>query len=740
MSSLDKSLAHLQIPHMNRPIPMSARACGITATVALAIHAAAAPATVPPLAFPGTAPGAAQVTATANSADLANDAISAGWSWAGDRLRPVSLVNQLTHQRLPVPAEVFMLEMRDGHSLRASDFKVLWARTENLAANPKAVGLAQRCAGQQVIALLASANGAIEVTWSASLRDGANYVRQQIAMRAARGDADVARVVMVSHELPGADVIGQVAGSPIVAGSFFTGLEHPMAVARVTATKTVPDPAAVEGNLSADHIPDPQQVPLRSLASAWLDRALPIREGKTFTLVGVQGVVPDGQLRRGVLYYIERERAHAYRPFLHYNSWYDIGYFTPYDEKDCLGVIAGFSSELAEKRGVTMDSFLFDDGWDDTSKGGQWVFHKGFPNGFTPVKDAARKIGAGPGVWLSPWGGYGQPRINRRKSGEAAGYETAPAPEDPGAKPNPEYDMLFALSGPKYYRSFHEACVRMVKDFGINQFKLDGTGNINSVVPGSQFGSDFEAAISLIGDLRQLKPDLFINLTTGTWPSPFWLPICDSIWRGGDDHEFAGVGPKREQWITYRDGDTHERIVMGGPLYPLNSLMLHGIIYARKAHDLNTDPANAFVHEVRSYFGTGTQLQEMYISHDLLTPENWDDLAQCAKWSRANAETLVDTHWLGGNPRKLEIYGWAAWSPKKGILTLRNPSDKPQEITTDLTSAFELPPAAAKSYAITSPFPQRDLPALQGTISATAPLHIPMLPFEVLVLEAAPAR
>ena len=227
-----------------------------------------------------------------------------------------------------------------------------------------------------------------------------------------------------------------------------------------------------------------------------------------------------------------------------------------------------------------MDSFLFDDGWDDTSKGGQWVFHKGFPDGFTPVKEAAGKIGAAPGVWLSPWGGYGKPRTERRKSGEAAGYETAKAPQEAGVKPNPEYDVLFALSGPKYYESFHTACVKMVTDYGINQFKLDGTGNINSVVHGSKFGSDFEAAIALIGDLRQVKPDLFINLTTGTWPSPFWLPICDSIWRGGWDHEFAGVGPDRERWITFRDGDTHERIVKGGPLYPLNSLMLHGIIYA----------------------------------------------------------------------------------------------------------------------------------------------------------------
>ena len=102
--------------------------------------------------------------------------------------------------------------------------------------------------------------------------------------------------------------------------------------------------------------------------------------------------------------------------------------------------------------------------------------------------------------------------------------------------------------------------------------------------PGSQFGSDFEAAIHLIRDeLRAIKPDIFINLTTGTWPSPFWLRYADSIWRGGEDHSFAGVGTKRQQWITYRDAQTYKNVVTAGPLFPLTSLMLHGLIYARHA-------------------------------------------------------------------------------------------------------------------------------------------------------------
>jgi hypothetical protein len=61
---------------------------------------------------------------------------------------------------------------------------------------------------------------------------------------------------------------------------------------------------------------------------------------------------------------------------------------------------------------------------------------------------------------------------------------------------------------------------------------------------------------------------------------------------------------------------------------------------------LNTDPGNDFTNEVHDYFGTGTQLQELYISPSLLTERNWDVLAEAAKWSRRNAEVLKDTHWV----------------------------------------------------------------------------------------------
>jgi len=198
----------------------------------------------------------------------------------------------------------------------------------------------------------------------------------------------------------------------------------------------------------------------------------------------------------------------------------------------------------------------------------------------------------------------------------------------------------------------------------------------------------------------------------------------------------ATVAPERQRWISYKDNDVFNEVVSRSDLYPLNSLMLHGIIYAQKAYGLNYDTNNIFKSEVRAMFGNGTQLQEMYITPRLLTSDNWDALAEAAKWSRANSDTLVDTHWVGGRPEDHQVYGWAAWSPEKGILTLRNPTARTQSIAIDPAKAFELPEGAGKIYSIASPFKDETVEVTK--LHAGEATKFKLQPFEVLVVEALP--
>jgi hypothetical protein len=167
--------------------------------------------------------------------------------------------------------------------------------------------------------------------------------------------------------------------------------------------------------------------------------------------------------------------------------------------------------------------------------------------------------------------------------------------------------------------------------------------------------------------------------------------------------------------------------------------MNQGICHARlgNASKLGTD-LREWSDEVRSFFGTGTQLQELYVTPQLLSPAMWDVLAEGAVWSRRNADVLADVHWIGGDPEKGEPYGFAAWSPRLGILTLRNPSAKPASLTLEIARAFELPPDAPRQYRLRSPWKDRPQPA--RTLQAGEPETFQFAPFEVLMLEATPLR
>jgi len=430
------------------------------------------------LRIPSAAPGgggrvAARVEGPA--LELGNDVIAARWSCGPDGLRLESLEDRRNRGRIRVGRGTFALALDGGVLLDSAALRVVEPpRAEEILPDSRATRASERIPGRRIVVALADSENRVSVRWRATLREGSHYLRQDVAIASRGADVPLREVVLVDLEAPGAGVAGTVAGSPIVAGSWFFAVEHPLS-----------------------------QSAAGRRARASLSRALPLKAGQTAVASAVFGAARAGQLRRDFLAYLERERARPYAPFLHYNSWYDLGYFTRFDEAGALGVIDAFGRELHEKRGVVLDSFLFDDGWDDRRL---WGFHDGFPRGFAPLRDAAARYGAAPGVWLSPWGGYGKPREERLAFAKKQGFET-------------NEDGL-ALSGPVYYERFREVCLDFVRRFGVNQFKIDGTGSSSRVVPGSAFGSDFEAAIALIEDLRAEKPGLFVNLTTGTYPSP----------------------------------------------------------------------------------------------------------------------------------------------------------------------------------------------------------------------------
>ncbi|HEX2714328.1 MAG TPA: hypothetical protein VHM88_19210, partial [Candidatus Acidoferrales bacterium] len=92
---------------------------------------------------------------------------------------------------------------------------------------------------------------------------------------------------------------------------------------------------------------------------------------------------------------------------------------------------------------------------------------------------------------------------------------------------------------------------------------------------------------------------------------------------------------------------------------------------------------------------------------------------------------------IGGDPALLEVYGWAAWSSEKAIVTLRNPSDRPQDFTAKLAEILELPAGSAARFSARSPW--KDDAAKPTLTIPVEDLHgFHLQPFQVLTLELRP--
>ena len=442
---------------------------------------------------------------------------------------------------------------------------------------------------------------------------------------------------------------GTVDGSPVIYRNMFFSLEYPLS------------------KISED--------------KKFITSSIPRLTGSVST---VWGVSPAGQMRRGFLYYVERERAHPYHQVLHYNSWYDISWDTrKFTEDECLDRIKMFGDSLIKKRNVQIESFLFDDGWDDNKT--LWKFHAGFPDGFSNLKKAAGKYNAEIGIWLSPFGGYGNDKSSRI---------------DYGKKQNPPFETNeqgFSLSGPVYFKRFLDVTGDFIRNYDVSMFKFDGVGAGSGA--GVVYQKDVEAFLKLLEGLSDIKPSIYISMTTGTWPSASWLKYGDNIWRGGDDTNVLGEGSKRQQWINYRDADTYKNVVIRGSLFPLNSLMLCGICIADYGLPASFEMNDKDISdEIWSFFATGTNLQELYINPHKLNTANWDCLAAASKWAKENEQIMTDIHWIGGDPSKSEIYGFAGWIPEKAVMSLRNPSSFEKTYVINVARDFDIPAGLSDKY------------------------------------------
>ena len=244
----------------------------------------------------------------------------------------------------------------------------------------------------------------------------------------------------------------------------------------------------------------------------------------------------------------------------------------------------------------------------------------------------------------------------------------------------------------------------MVTRQGIGYFKWDGIQfSCSEEGHGHPVGihsrrAIFNELVRTIAAVRKARPDLFLNITSGTWLSPWWVTYADCIWMDAADHGYTQVASisKRDRAMTYRDQALFDDFHHKDLWFPMNTLMTHGIIKGRLQSLGGTDESlEKFTDNAVLYLARGISMIELYVSPDLLTSGEWKALAGAIRWGKASFDTLRNSTMVGGDPARGEAYGWVHYQGKEGLVALRNPDRKSTLFRLPLDPGHGLDPVAS---------------------------------------------
>jgi hypothetical protein len=386
--------------------------------------------------------------------------------------------------------------------------------------------------------------------------------------------------------------------------------------------------------------------------------------GRFVSKTAVLGVAEPGQVAVRFRQYLNSIIGVRSTPpmFFAWKTWVTVS--AP-NESNCLSLIDNFRRELFDPAGARLDSFALDDGWD--KKASLWEIESGvFPRGFEPLQVALKPMQTGLGLWISPCSGY-----------DHANWLTA----NRGYKKN-AWDWLLCMSDPNYRRDMVKAVTELVKKYDVNYVKFDAycapcdaKGHDHHLPDNFAKEANTDAYLELQAALRRTQPGVFINITTGTWLSPWWLQHVDAVWDQVYDGWSPAIAPtpaRSYSQITDRDGVFRKRC-LENPWFPLEAVENLGIW---------TQNYRFIDEQIMTILGRGCRLISFYvpIPQGADAERDWRFFSSAINWARHNEKTLLHTRMILGDPIQLEPYGYAHFSGERGILLLRNPFVVPRTV------------------------------------------------------------
>jgi hypothetical protein len=236
-----------------------------------------------------------------------------------------------------------------------------------------------------------------------------------------------------------------------------------------------------------------------------------------------------------------------------------------------------------------------------------------------------------------------------------------------------------------------------------------------------------ERLMKLFDHLGRIDPDIYIVISNGAYLSPWWLQHIDAVWmiNAGD----AARGAGRTGELVYRDGRYYKIFRTENTQFPLDSLFNH-----EPKKTKTGEPEDTFRRYLLMSLSRGTGFVELYIKPFVLQPADWDVVAEGLKWAEKFLPAFKRARMHGGDPAKMEIYGYAGWTADLGYVSVHNPSDKKQSYSFTLDRALGLVPGAQGPYIISSPV-KDGAKGLPATANPGDKFTLTLAPREIRILE-----
>ena len=378
---------------------------------------------------------------------------------------------------------------------------------------------------------------------------------------------------------------------------------------------------------------------------------------------------------------------------LQFNSWYDN--MLDITSDNIAESFRAVEKGLREHGVRPLDSYVVDDGWVDYKKKAFWAFREErFPHEFREEKKLMEELGAGFGVWFGPRGGYTEAG-SYAKNLKKIGYHKCRQSND------------ICTGSPQYIDALIDRMIGFMREYNVNYFKLDGFSckACKSKKHGHPAGGKEEKGVyyySFLWEkwlagferLRAVNPDVYLNLTSYSHCSPWFLKWVDAVWLNNSaDMYYEGEGSNLDQCLNYRDGRYYDYYCVRQQQFPASRIYNHEPCYGKKnynpplphkSHRTVYYTDEEFTRYLLMCMMRGTGFVELYYSPAMFDGAKWEINARILNWAEENFHILRHSEYFGGIPKNGDCYGYAAFEDGNGFVIVRNPSSRSKKLTVPL--------------------------------------------------------